>query len=182
VDASGRCSVNVDGVRLDTCGGAWRPHLPERGLTIFRRFFPVQIAADGLAAGGMHASRVCRGRVFGTTARLVCRPQAHLAPSFPRGLAKLKSGKRGPLAAPASSGGMRASLRWPPPPPPGSSRLGEKARSQRPATPRSDSPAECRSGFEHDSAPCTLASGTNETASGIGSSRSGPLAPVHVAR
>ena len=34
----------------------------------------------------MHASRVCRGRVFGITARLVCRPQAHLATSAPRGL------------------------------------------------------------------------------------------------
>ena len=77
VDASARVSAPthaaLHGVRF----------LQERSLTIFRRYFPVQTAADGLAAGGMHASRVCRGRVFGTTARLVCRLQAHLATSAP---------------------------------------------------------------------------------------------------
>jgi hypothetical protein len=46
---------------------------------IFRQYFNVKTAIDGLAAGGMQASRVCRGRVFGATACLVCRPQAHLA-------------------------------------------------------------------------------------------------------
>jgi hypothetical protein len=86
--------------RADTCGGAWRPPLRERGLTIFRRYFPVQTAADGLAAGGMHASRVCRGRVFGTTARLVCRPQAHLVTSAPRGLCKRNPENAATFAAP----------------------------------------------------------------------------------
>jgi len=72
----------------------------ERGLTIFRRYLPVQTAADGLAAGGMHASRVCRGRVFGTTARLVCRPQAHLATSAPRGLCNWNPESAATFAAP----------------------------------------------------------------------------------
>jgi hypothetical protein len=100
-DARG-CIMMVIGVegqrRADTCGVAWRPPLRARGLTIFRRYFPVQTAADGLAAGGMHASRVCRGRVFGTTARLVCRPRAHLATSAAWSL-QLKSESAATFAA-----------------------------------------------------------------------------------
>jgi hypothetical protein len=101
--------IGVEGRRrADTCGVAWRPPLRARGLTIFRRYFPVQPAADGLAAGGMHASRVCRGRVFGTTARLVCRPQAHLATSAPRGLVQLKPKARRRCGRRPSAGGLRA--------------------------------------------------------------------------
>src|ERR1700704_1102947 len=41
-----------------------------KATTIFRRYFYVATAADGLCAGGLHAGPGCRGRVFGTTACL----------------------------------------------------------------------------------------------------------------
>jgi hypothetical protein len=57
--------IGVEGRRrAETRGVPWRPPLRSRGLTIFRRYCPLQTAVDGLAAGGMHASRVCRGRAF----------------------------------------------------------------------------------------------------------------------
>jgi hypothetical protein len=82
------CVRTVIGVesprRADTSGAEWRP---PRGT--YRSFAVISLykpRRTGLRPAACTPAGYAADVVFGTSARLVCRPQAHLATSAPRGL------------------------------------------------------------------------------------------------